>query len=94
MLRATRSVLAGAKAQKSSNNPTKTPFLARRSSEVAVPVIRSAIDSVVTEGPSNRPVGRDHDIGVALTVMHLTEDIETLRVAAKIPEDGLCDGIE
>ena len=51
-------------------------------------------DEVVTEGPSNRPVGRDHDVGVYVTVMQLTEDIEILRVAAKIPVEGLCDGIE
>ena len=51
-------------------------------------------DEMVMEGPINRPVGCDQDDDAIVVVMELGEDIEKLRKAAKIPVEGLIDGVD
>ena len=52
------------------------------------------VEEVVMEGPSNRPVGNEYDVGVGLAMRHLTEAIHDLGLAANVHEDDMFDGIE
>ena len=51
-------------------------------------------EEVVTEGPSNRPMGNDYDLGVTIAMMHLTDAIHDLGLAVNVHEDDIFDGIK
>ena len=51
-------------------------------------------EEVVTEGPCNRPVGNDYDLGVRIAVKDLAEAIYDLGLAANVHDDDMFEGLD
>ena len=73
------------------------PKHARQASQRLAPLNLDDIiieEEVVVAGPSNRPVGHDEDLGIALAYMHLAEPIHDLGCVTNTDEKDMVDAFE